>query len=408
MTEAWRIDSVDARAGLAFASWRIADLELDTINLNKPAVFLSPPLFQAEALTNRAIGFGAARGSAQLGVFVGGAELAFETLGELAEFVRRVYVGSGSGDTDGGGGLGGPPPAPDGPSPEVPSGGRGTFGEVLEHPVLRAAREIVAAIARLKFEAGAPVQTEEIHVGSASVQGDIGGSALLVDGATEIVLELLRRFPLRGNDDAVMTWSQSAQSLGTAISRLDLWRDIVEGPYSEDFERLLPKLMPVVGEMRQSYRRYLLPEAFCGTAADWDFDPVIGFLSLGSRVGSHGDPVDCLAAWPLPAEIKQLAILGKVEDSAFNLLCAINANPAILADAPPINGERAWSVAVFAAANLLAEFQPPVTASRLLPGVRVGARRTITNAAIDWLIQQWPTLAFPKEVEDMIQAGVSA
>jgi len=129
VSEAWRIDSLDARAGLAFASWRGADLMSPSPQLDQPAVFLSPPTFQPEAVANRAVGFSASRGRAQLGVYLEEAELAFESLEALTEFVRRAYLAGGGGDAAGGGGGVGPPRAPE-VGPEAPAEpGRGREGE---------------------------------------------------------------------------------------------------------------------------------------------------------------------------------------------------------------------------------------------------------------------------------------
>jgi hypothetical protein len=76
----WYIDALDARAGMGLATYRDADLNTNTVDLGKPAVFIGPPFFQGESVASRAIGFAATRGSFQLGLFWDGEEIAFATL----------------------------------------------------------------------------------------------------------------------------------------------------------------------------------------------------------------------------------------------------------------------------------------------------------------------------------------
>ena len=407
MTGAWRIDSIDARAGLAFASWRTSDLDLDVLDLGKPAVFLSPPFFRAEALTSRAIGFSAARGRAQLGVFVGGAELAFESLEDLTEFVRRAYIGGGSGDAGGGGGGGGPPPAPDEPTPEVPEGGLGIAEEeVFQHPVVMAAKAAASAAANLAFEAGWPVKTQSLEIGGTEAETIAKTTSPLVDGATEVLLELLRRFPAKLELDAIETWSRSAQSLGGAITRLELWEDIMGGPYGGQLERLVRTMLPQAGEIPPN--RNALPALFGATSIEHislfrDGSYYYDLMASNWTRWNDGDPIDQIALWPLPTDIKPLAISNQDDPSAFGLMCAINANPAILADRFPLPAVRAWSILHFAAAHLLAESQPPLRGSWLLPMTTNGAREAITRLSGTWLFQQWPKIVFPQPVELAIQ-----
>ena len=399
MMEAWHIDSIDARAGLAFASWRLSDLELEQLDLDRSAVFLSPPFFQPEALMNRTIGFSAARGRGQLGVFVGGAELAFETLEDLTEFVRRAYVGSGSGDAGGGGGGGGgPPPTPDGPPPEVPEGGLGIEEEgVFQHPVIMAARAAADVAAKLSYEAGSPVKTHNFQIGSDEAE-TIAKTTALVDGATEMLLELLRRFPTRLDDSAIETWSRSAQSVGGTITQLELWADIVGGPYGDRLDRLVRSMLPRTEEL--SDVADVLPVLFGATS----IDQIVYFRHRPYSAANwtrwkDGDPVDDLARWPLPNDLKVLAINNQDYPSVFSLMCAINANPTILSSTYPVPAVRAWSILLFAAAHLLAESRQSMRRSWLLPEAISGARRSLTQAAGNWLFQQWPKTLFPAPVE---------
>src|ERR1039457_6873232 len=65
MMALWYIDALDARAGMGLATCRYADLNTNTADLGRPAVFIGPPFFQGESVASRAIGFAATRGSFQ-------------------------------------------------------------------------------------------------------------------------------------------------------------------------------------------------------------------------------------------------------------------------------------------------------------------------------------------------------
>lgn len=63
--EVWRIDSLDACAGIVFASRRLADPISGHLELDRAAVVLAPPYFPSKALSNRTMGFSVSRGQAQ-------------------------------------------------------------------------------------------------------------------------------------------------------------------------------------------------------------------------------------------------------------------------------------------------------------------------------------------------------
>ena len=125
---AWRLDALDARGGLAFATWRGEEngnaCEPDS---ESRSVFIGAPGFQPEIVANRSIAFSSARGLFQPGLFVKKEEITFRTVAAVAEFVRRTYLSGGGGDgsDDGGGDV---PPLPEDPDgrPDLP----GTLGEI--------------------------------------------------------------------------------------------------------------------------------------------------------------------------------------------------------------------------------------------------------------------------------------
>ncbi len=120
----WYIDSIDARAGLAFASRRPPDLmDRGTLDADLPAAFISPPDFRAVLMPHRAIGLSAANRTYQAGLFLRGKEVAFPSLDDVIEFTRRCFLRGGGGD--GGDRTEGGPPTP---LPEPGQSPEGTVG----------------------------------------------------------------------------------------------------------------------------------------------------------------------------------------------------------------------------------------------------------------------------------------
>lgn len=371
--EAWYIDSIDVRGGLAFASWRVSDLNYTKIDLDRPAVFVSPPLFQPEAVTNRATGFSLARGQAQLGVYLEDNELAFGTIEELTEFVRRAYVGSGGNDPDEGDG-GGPPVLPE-PPPDVPLEGLGSIKkENKRSPINKIASEAFNLAEEMdsEFQPDLTIKSEPFNATKSNLSTDIQSVAVLVDGAREILFELVRRLPKNGTEtEALQKWTRSAHSLGAALNRTGLWSTIIEGPDWDIFNKLGPY----------------------GMWSYWE-----SVTSLG------GDPVDHLTYWPLPTEFANNFEITKDNPSAFHLLSSTSANPSQLVAkklSPTNLGARVESVLLFCAAYLLSESKPRgyFWGNR---EAREAEEKLMVYEATDWLLRQWPTLIFPARVEQII------
>lgn len=126
---AWYIDSIDARSGYAFASYRVADLS-DATALSDvcETVFIEAPHFVPERVGSRTLSLGATRAGLQIGLYAqsGEDEVPFPTLDALTDFVRRAYGSGGSSD----GGSGATPPVTPG------SGGNGPRADRQWHDVL--------------------------------------------------------------------------------------------------------------------------------------------------------------------------------------------------------------------------------------------------------------------------------
>lgn len=110
----WYIDALDADGGIAFASFRHADTE-DCGHV----VLMRAPYFTPEPVAAQAVALGAIHIGAQTGVIVEGNELGFDSLEQVAEFVRRSYIAGGTSRGDPA------PPAPDQPGPDSEGGGDG-------------------------------------------------------------------------------------------------------------------------------------------------------------------------------------------------------------------------------------------------------------------------------------------
>lgn len=96
----WHIDSLDKRAGLAFATEFKSEgdgIEAEDIR----TYFISPPNFEPELVGDRAIALAASNGSFQEGFYIDESPVPFATLTDIVELVRRFHSGGGGGP-DGG------------------------------------------------------------------------------------------------------------------------------------------------------------------------------------------------------------------------------------------------------------------------------------------------------------------
>ncbi len=419
MTVAWRIDSLDARAGLAVASLREPDLHEAAPALDIPAIFLAPPVFRPEALGTRAVGFAAARGQAQLGLFIDGAEVGFETLEALTEFVRRAYVSSGGGDAPGTGG-GGPGPEPS-PSPE-PSPGegreRGSERPIEPSPttqaIVWAGKRAAETSLRLQLSAEAPSPSEVFSAELVGRQGAAGEDGrALATGAAELLVALLSVCPMRGDAQSRRAWLRRSQPLTRAISDLGLWRMLSDGPdrawLDAEAMRLAQSLRP-----RPEVDRRFLPvmlelgpwglERWYDSDLDWlIYGPRILAPALWGSGRRSADPLDSLAEWPLPQDVADLVGLGRDDATAFHLVSLLSASPAKLASPGSFQAAHAAAaILVFSVAHILAE---PQLGGALDLTVEPDRAIESVGASLEWIRRQWPSLLFPAPLEAAIEAA---
>ena len=236
--EAWRIDTLDSRGGLGFTSFRPSDLVLNdtqepTMLVDVPAISIGPPDFRPESVSSRAVGLAAGRGAFQIGLFIDGEEVAFASLVDVVEFVRRCYLtGTGGDGPDGGGGP--VPTSPEGAPPDFPA----EPDTPTEYPegAYRFLSALIAEITefahrstRIGYSSGLSVKTDPWSWAKGqgnifqATGGTLDGCDALLRAAVTLILEMVRRYPLSGVNEDLLRWHGTAQSLGRALWRLGLW-----------------------------------------------------------------------------------------------------------------------------------------------------------------------------------------
>jgi hypothetical protein len=436
MTQAWFIDALDARGGLAFTSRRPADLLTDDPVLDAPCVFVGPPIFRPEMVSNRSIGFAATRGSFQLGLFLREAEVAFPSLEDVVEFVRRAYLRGGGGDAAGGAGSG-VPPRPEGEpkggeplEPERILGTEGGEGKTILDTLLKDADVLEREAGLLKYKKDVPFETRRFKPSfSTPGHAPADGKNILTVGALELILELIRRFPVKGSDEQIMFWWDSAERLGRAVAAIGLWPTLLESParsilgvagknLREDLpETLAQDLEPLWYWGDDSWTIFALLGQ-CGNIG-WGCHPrhMEEFLYALRRngwvsTGAHErrtDPVDDLASWPLSRDMASL-VGGPPSASAslHDLLCAVIGSPSVLISNPQSKSgtglrKRAGAIVVFAAMHICEAATPVLKPTPFPSLLSQAALARAVNTALAWLAEQFPSRVFPEPVENLIR-----
>jgi hypothetical protein len=421
----WRFDALDARGGLAFASFRDADLTADKID-DVYAVHVGPPSFSPEPVLSRALGCAAFRGAFQPGLFLGEHEVAFSTLSSLIEFVRRGYMAGGGGDSANGGGSGVPPVLGEGPTdtdtPDVESsyGEGGMAGDLAS---------FCSASDSLKFTADRPIsyvnftwlpsQAENSGQAAPNRTFDLGEDLVLA--ARDLAIELLRRFPGTRDSRLYSRWQASADRLGRAYDELWLWRKVLEGPEA------LPLGLAMAAAVDRSPEFWYNPKWFAdelkkgsydvlGTAAcdlfgvwlpEWVWDR--RHLRLSGRCHSQralveSDPSDDLASWPLPMTLRRA---GLAAENLLELLTLFTGAPRRIARLKGRAVPAAIHLVAFGAAHL-AKAADALTRQEWSSWPHYTGppdsywTYSAAQRGLDWLASQMPRMAFPPPVEDVI------
>jgi hypothetical protein len=407
----WYIDALDARAGMGLATYRDADLNSGTVDLGRPAVFIGPPFFQAESVASRAIGFAATRGSFQLGLFLNNGEVAFPSLQGVCEFIRRVYISSGGGDTDGGISTAPVEPNPEsggGELPPVPEGEdaitRGMLGFV------DSLNQGVAAISGLDYSQSKPKEWNRREgnnpISLVKAIGSFGNiSTLLGYGVAVLVEEMMLRFPNKRTDYGA--WMGTMMRLGHVVRRLGLLDSLFNGPESDRLERMASNI-----ERRVSlFSDHLL-----------DFGVLATMLGLGPHVlwysrdslyvigGNYGpdidEPLDDLSRLPIPSIAAKHLRLNPKTASARDLLSVFLADPTVLAGEKASRPEATTIVACALLFSMLITSTGQISLAPIA-GAAIGdiIRQDRLRDAIVWIDTQMPGYLFHQDIEKHIRSA---
>lgn len=415
----WFIDTLDARAGLAFASHRTPDLMQDEQDLNALAVFIAPPDFQPETLASRATAIVAGRSSFQSGLFVGGAELAFRSLDDVVAFVRRLYVAGGGGDGGAGGG-GGPPPLPPGEPPKSPM--LPLEPETLEGGgwLAKTFKEFGEAVALAgkngeKPSKGALLAATADFKPSSGTLADREVDDFLLAAATELAAELIARCPSEHSQKDLPTWLDSLLALQVAFDRLAMWEDfeawpnpvlasaalsifdarleVIFGPgsipelpkRSDVAEMVARMLLYGYGDLWEAVRRQ--DEVWRPWWPYWRQRPI----SYNDR-----DRFEDLGRWPLSNRVCRAVGLPEGSSTLADLLCLAMGAPAKV----PVTEAVLLGLLLFAAMHLGSHAGSSVVGERR-SFLRRMWRTALATRSLEWLTHQLPTTAFPVEIESL-------
>jgi hypothetical protein len=363
-------------------------------------VFVAAPFFQPEPLASRAPGFAACRSTFQAGLFVGGEEVAFETLADAIEFVRRGYT-SGREFPD--------PTAPLG-TPLRPIEGEGGGGAVAsewpEQELRPGGRHLDAAISDLVVQFDKA--THEVHRlgASASPQWNLADKAM-ADGvydmlrfASEALLrELLERLPATGGAEDSLVWVETSQRLVQLLMRLGLWPDIEWLVYSflenagsrfqervAGFAKQLNLPHEPMGELfHHLFWRY----------ARWPTDRT-----------EDPDVYDDLSVLPLPRAIAATYRIGDSDPTLLTALCAWFGH---VADARSSRSLDRAMLIFAAACAVVGPLRRQNAAFRLgwlieSTTIREQFYQRLGRDTLDWISAQLPNRAFNWKLEDLLRS----
>jgi hypothetical protein len=402
----WRIDAWDSLAGRAFLCRRLPDGGADP-RLDQPAIFVAPPFFQPEPLASRSPGFAATRGTFQSGFFIGGHEVGFATLDDAIAFIRRGYSSPGS------------EPFPGAPiTRRVGPEGRGGSGlalELPELPITPGFKQLDHAIAERMYEftaqsLGITPGSEKTHLMDWRLPNPEvlkHGRELLSAAATELMLELLRRFPPWGPSTDHSAWLDSAHRLGQQLVRMGLWDDVQHKcatalarlPFvslAAVFSRGLPAMY--VGNLKDDPSD-LLELLFFGL--NWRFSRRWE-LERGEEINVYDD----LALFPLPDSMRdRYHSFRDSTPTVLTLLSAWFAHPMSVKDATELDRALLLFGGSCVAVSVLRRESPAYRPSMMDMNqhLRNAFFLRLAEEAWKWISKQLPDRAFEHRLEELLQ-----
>jgi hypothetical protein len=413
--QAWRIDTLDARGGLAFTSWREEDLLDDDVLEEAPVFHIGAPGFAPVPVANRGIALAAERHGFQLGLFDKDGEVPFETLGDVADFVRRLYLASARRDTEeeGGAPMLAPVPHEGGP----PGGAAAEVDQWFETRAVAVTADLTIEVENFlslsdDLDRGQAKEFkwpgrrgDDTYIPPAAFNPD---HWVLARGATVILVELLDRFPEGDDPVALERWRRAAETYVAVITRLGLVEFLADISELQNFcEHFIHNIWKPrfgsVGEPLQddAHRRSLIVMA------------QQGYRPAEARVSGPGlEPLSELAYLPLPANLSKTIGADPRRASVADFLSVALAAPSTLEQHPD-----AEAVLVFAASRVVAvdgaEFLAPRSIlarptqwDQLTFGHRLNM---LLKAGREWLADNLPSRVFYPALERMIdQAEATA
>ncbi|THC43191.1 hypothetical protein [Massilia sp. Mn16-1_5] len=415
----WHFEAIDLRAGLAIAVRRPPRTAATELVCNEnPCLFFAPPGFQPEAIGNLAVAMAASRGSFQASLYVGETEVSFATPEEVAEFVRRAYVGGAGGDGgDGGGGDGPIPPLPDRPRNLEPIRIEGFDGPV----------ELAAEVHRFQTAVTRTKHGESTEFEWNLSQGMQGEAmSLLVHGVLALYRELLDRWP--GKEGGYLRWIDDARALGQAVIRIQLLPVLLSVPYFNHFRSILEHSKLYSDGTAHPFHRFMeMIELLFGP--DYVFDELPGselhFPRWHRRLyetAAYASPpawniLDILEKLPVPEPVEAIfpADVGKVS-SVYHLLNVFVSDPRA-ALASNIDMTAVLGISLFAAACICTAGTPVL--QELVPYFAdlyheypddvkpmsisaPGRAQMVVEKSRRWLAEHLPRLAYSPPYEDLI------
>jgi hypothetical protein len=427
----WRIDSLDARGGLAFASRRPGGFrELGDDSQDPLCAFIGAPGFQPEMVANRSIALAAIRGVFQYRLFIDEDEVAFPTLAAVTEFVRRVYLRGGGGDGAGGVGGEGPPPILPIERPDLPGS-----PDLGSEGLARAMVEAVAAFRNTSHSCKLGSTTPFLKWPGSRVQepgkpGRTDGPTILANAATRLIYEMVRRIPDGRDPAAVVRWHRDARTLGSMISAMGLWDILWRVPHYDTVARIMSGLetwksklaaLQTVSRNDFIHVRFLCAIIFGSGPALDDQEGARHYLAAaeywfhaplawqrGSREGPV-DPVASLRRIPLPEDAA--AVVRKTprdEVSLYHALVSIVGAPLLADSQRPGFFELVLFAATWIAGSDDAQlpsdfFSPPASGSP--SSIQIAEVQIKLDRGWNWLKAHLPAMCFAPKVEEVIEAA---
>jgi hypothetical protein len=418
----WYFDALDARGGLAFASYRSADL--GNVELGDDyTVHIGPPSFAPEQLSSRTVGHAAFRASFQSGLYAEGCEVAFPSLSSLIEFVRRGYLAGGGGDGANDSGSGVPPQPDEGPSdtPEIEQ----TFEEFgLTQELKRFSGESNS----LKFDAGEPVSCVDFTWGSNQfnsfkrhVRSRSNGAPMrLFFALINLTIEVVSRFPGTQNSYLLSRWVGAASRLARAGSELLLWGKLRQYPAASKplgialaavfgrWPKIFPEQRGFIVPLQRGYPGALeqvMHIMFGLWLPEWEFArrPLFWRPFDFWRVSLAVDAADDLACLPLPMVLQKS---GLPIENLLELLTLFTGAPCRILELPEPAKTVAINLVIFSVSHLNREMDAIAPLDRRsAAALNQPSDHRATTAAqrgFDWLAAQMPRIAFPPAIESFI------